>query len=145
MYKIFYPARLLAALVMTLGVLLLPCSAAQAAEVGVCDRQAVFNAYPGISDIMQQIQTMREAAQKDYNEQTKELAADDPSRKSINDQVAKDEAKQEDKLMQPVVTKISGAIRDIAKEKGLSTVIDAASALYGGNDITKDVIARVKE
>ena len=122
-----------------------PVSYAAESTIGVVNRQAVFNAYPGMEETMKQLSSLREAAQQDYNAQTKDLAADDQSRKTINEKVAADEAKKEDSLMQPIVKKIADAIKTVAQSKHLDTVIDAGTVLYGGSDITKDVIDKLKE
>ncbi|SDE70129.1 OmpH family outer membrane protein [Sporomusa acidovorans] len=114
-----------------------------AAAVGYVNRQQILNAYPGIQDLLQQIQTMRQAAQKDYDANAKDLPAVD--RKAYNDKIALEEARREDKLMKPVADKIGAAIKAVAGEKGLPVIIDATVVVYGGIDITADVIAKVKQ
>ena len=115
----------------------------QTAAVGYVNRQQVFGSYPGIQDIMKQIQSMRQAAQQDYDTRAKDLP--DAERKVLNDTIAREEAQKEDVLMKPVGDKIEAAIKAVAEEKGLTTVIDAASVVYGGIDITADVISKVKQ
>ncbi len=115
----------------------------QAAAVGYVDRQQVFRSYPGIQDILKEIQTLREAAQKDYDTRGKDLP--DAERKALNDTLAREEAQKEDALMKPVGDKIEAAIKAVAGEKGLTVIVDAGSVLYGGMDITADVIAKVKQ
>ncbi|WP_371378560.1 OmpH family outer membrane protein [Sporomusa aerivorans] len=114
----------------------------QEAGIGYVNRQQVFAAYPGIEELMQQLQTLRQAAQKEYDEQSKDLPAE--ARQALNDKIARTEAQKEDALMQPVSDKIGAAIQAVAADKGLAAVIDAASVAYGGTDITADVIAKLK-
>lgn len=111
-------------------------------SVGYVNRQQVFAGYPGIQDLMKQIQTMRNEAQKDYDARSKDLP--DAERQALNDTIAREEAQKEDALMKPVGDKIGASIKAVAEEKGLTAVIDAASIVYGGIDITADVIAKVK-
>jgi len=47
---------------------------------------------------------------------------------------------QQKKLLQPIVDETTKAISDVAKKKGLLLVIDATNRVYGGTDITPDVI-----
>lgn len=111
--------------------------------IGYVNRQQVFAAYPGIEELMKQIQTLRQAAQKEYDEQAKDLPAE--ARKALNEKIAREEAQREDALMQPVGDKIGAAIQAAAAEKSLPVILDATAVVYGGTDITAAVIARVKQ
>ncbi|SCM78720.1 Periplasmic chaperone for outer membrane protein Skp [uncultured Sporomusa sp.] len=111
--------------------------------VGYVNRQQIFSSYPGIQDILKQIQALREAAQQDYDTRSKDLP--DAERQAINDTIAREEARKEDLLMKPVGDKIEASIKAVAEEKGLTVIIDAATVVYGGIDITADVIAKLKQ
>jgi len=45
--------------------------------------------------------------------------------------------------MKPVGDKIEAAIKAVAAEKGLTVILDAGTVVYGGTDITADVIGKV--
>lgn len=111
--------------------------------VGYVNRQQIFNSYPGIQEILKQIQTLREAAQQDYDTRSKDLP--DAERQALNDTIAREEARKEDLLMKPVGDKIEASIKAVAEERGLTVIIDAATVVYGGIDITADVIAKIKQ
>jgi outer membrane protein len=111
--------------------------------IGYINRQQVFTGYPGIQDIMNRIQAMRAEDQKDYDTNAKDLPAVD--RQAYSDKLARQQAGREDELMKPVSDKIEAAIKIVAEEKGLTAVLDAATVVYGGTDITTDVIAKVKQ
>ncbi|CVK20471.1 OmpH family outer membrane protein [Sporomusa sphaeroides] len=111
--------------------------------VGYVNRQQVFASYPGIQDIMNRIQTMRNEAQQDYDTRSKDLP--EAERQALNDTIAREEARKEDNLMKPVGDKIEASIKAVAEEKGLTVIIDAATVVYGGIDITADVIAKLKQ
>ena len=109
--------------------------------VGYVNRQQVFAGYPGIQDLMNRIQVMRAEAQKDYDANAKDLPPAD--KKAYNDKLAQQEAQREDELMKPVGDKIEAAIKAVAAEKGLTVIHDAGAVVYGGTDITADVIGKV--
>ena len=109
--------------------------------VGYVNRQQVFAGYPGIQDLMNRIQVMRAEAQKDYDANAKDLPPAD--KKAYNDKLAQQEAQREDELMKPVGDKIEAAIKAVAAEKGLTVILDAGAVVYGGTDITADVIGKV--
>lgn len=41
-------------------------------------------------------------------------------------------------------TQVETAIKDVAKDKKLDVVVDKQAVLFGGNDITEDVIKKIK-
>jgi outer membrane protein len=53
------------------------------------------------------------------------------------------DAKQ-DQTIKPVADQAKSVIADVAKKKNLVLVIDRASIIYGGQDITSDVTAAIK-
>jgi len=46
--------------------------------------------------------------------------------------------------LQPLIDKTRGAMSDVAKKKGLALVIDRGNVIYGGTDITADVVGELK-
>ncbi|SDE28948.1 OmpH family outer membrane protein [Sporomusa acidovorans] len=110
-------------------------------SIGYVNRQQVFAGYPGIQDLMNRIQAMRAEAQKDYDANAKGLPPAD--KKAYSDKLAQQEAQREDELMKPVGDKIEAAIKAVAAEKGLTVILDAGAVVYGGTDITADVIGKV--
>ncbi|MEL7633602.1 MULTISPECIES: OmpH family outer membrane protein [Sporomusa] len=111
--------------------------------VGYVNRQQIFSSYPGIQETLKEIQALREAAQQDYDTRSKGLP--EAERQALNDTIAREEARKEDLLMKPVGDKIEASIKAVAEEKGLTVIIDAATVVYGGIDITADVIAKLKQ
>jgi Skp family chaperone for outer membrane proteins len=53
----------------------------------------------------------------------------------------KDEQKKD---IQPLNDQIQKAISDVAKKKKLLLVVDQADRVYGGTDVTSDVLALIK-
>lgn len=49
-------------------------------------------------------------------------------------------AQKEREVMAPVLDKVTAAIKKVADSKGLTIVVDKQTVLYGGVDITDDVI-----
>ena len=50
---------------------------------------------------------------------------------------------KEKELIEPIRTKIEEAIKSIADAKGLSVVLDKSNVVYGGQDITADVVKKI--
>ena len=50
---------------------------------------------------------------------------------------------KERELFEPLVQSFEAAVQKVAEAKGLTVVIDKSAVLYGGQDITQDVIAKI--
>ena len=106
-------------------------------EVGYVDQQQL-DALPKLKKANDDYLQARQSLQAQLNAQLKGKNADQRQAvvTSFNNQLA-DEQK---KVVQPVIDSTTNAIADIAKKKGLLLVIDATNRVYGGTDVTPDVL-----
>ena len=118
--------------VMALGI----CGAVSAAEagnvVGYVNVQQVFQSYPDIKTTMSAVDLERQKAQQEF--ESKAASLDDSGKQA---------AKREQDLMGPIQKKVQKAIATVAKRAGINSVVDSSAMLYGGKDLTGDVIAEV--
>ena len=123
--------------VMALGI----CGAVSAAEagnvVGYVNVQQVFQSYPDIKTTMSAVDLERQKAQQEF--ESKAASLDDSGKQKLSQQVAK----REQDLMGPIQKKVQKAIATVAKRAGINSVVDSSAMLYGGKDLTGDVIAEV--
>lgn len=149
MRKLFGSIVLMVTALFVFGLLMpAPVTAAKAKEkakptIGYVDRQQVFASYPGIQDVMNRMQSMRDEAQKDYDTNAKNLPQ--AEKQAYSERLVRQQAQKEAELMKPVSEKIEASIQAVAEEKGLAAVIEAEVVIHGGIDITADVIAKVKK
>ena len=47
--------------------------------------------------------------------------------------------------MQPIMKEANAALRTVARAKGFETVFEMGVVMYGGVDITQDVVAEMKK
>lgn len=116
---------------------------AAADTIGVINSQGIISQHPGFkaaADQLQQIGKQKEAEAK--------AAADketDPAKKAQVVQAKRMElAKEEERLMGPIFKDCEAAVRIVAKNKGVTVVLEKASVYFGGLDITDDVIQQLK-
>lgn len=120
-------------------------TAAHAADViGVIDAQAVFAAHPKLASVQEQVAKIVEAKQKEAQAAI-EKASTDAEKANIYNQKRMESAQEEQKLMEPILKDLDNAVRVVAKNKGLTMVIDKSVTLLGGLDITQDVIQELKK
>lgn len=131
-------------LVMTL-VLALGCmSSAFAAEnnlVGYVNVERVFRSYPDIKATMSVIDLERQKAQTEFNEKAPNL--DDNGKRDLGQKLAERVDKKEASLLNPIRAAIRKAIGEVAKSHGIESVVAAGAMVFGGYDLTEEVIAKV--
>lgn len=119
-------------------------STASAAEVtvGYVNMDAVFEACPGTNEAAVELRQLQADLQKQFEAEAPELeeAAKVKLEQDLNEKLAK----RQQELMDPIQRRIIRAIKEVAQEKGIPQIVKAEVILYGGKDLTKDVIAAVK-
>jgi Skp family chaperone for outer membrane proteins len=68
----------------------------------------------------------------------------DAQKQQIVDGFNKQLADEQKKVIQPLIDQTQSAISDVAKKKNLLLVIDMADRVYGGTDVTSDVVSVLK-
>ena len=126
-------------IVMALGI----CGAVSAAEagnvVGYVNVQQVFQSYPDIKTTMSAVDLERQKAQQEF--ESKSASLDNSGKQALGEKLSQQIAKREQDLMGPIQKKVQKAT--VAKRAGISSVVDSSAMLYGGKDLTSDVIAEV--
>ncbi|WP_196592658.1 hypothetical protein [Pectinatus sottacetonis] len=144
MRKITDTISIMAAMFLALGILMpLSVRAAPAEKIAIVDIQQVTASYPGIDAILQKLENMRKAAQNDYNQRSKGMAAD--KRRELSISIGREESAKEDVLLKPVREKIQKAVKAAAADAGVAVVLEAAVTTYSSTDITAAVIQKVKQ
>ena len=129
---------LVCSLMMALGFSSTALAADQSALVGFVNVQYVLQNYPGIKDVLQQISDEKVRLQNQYNEQSQSLS--DADKNAMSSNLSQEYNKYENNAMAPVQQKIQKTIAKIAKEHGIQNVVNSNSMLYGGKDLTEEVV-----
>ena len=118
-------------LIMALVMALACATSAFAEDLGYVNVERVFRSYPDIQTTMSAISLERQKAEKGRRELGEKLSA----------QVDKKEAS----LLNPIREKIRKTIGQVAKAHGIANVVDAGAVVFGGKDLTEEVIAAVAQ
>lgn len=118
-------------------------AAEQSSLVGFVNVPYVLQNYPGIKDILQKISDEKVRLQNQYNEQAKDMPDSDKNALSTN--LSQEYAKFEQNTMAPVQQKIQNTIAKVAKDNGIKNVVNSNAMLFGGKDLTGEVIKALQE
>lgn len=127
------------------GMLMLPV-AADAAGNGFVNYAAVLQASPEFAQAQREMVSVQQTLQQQFDTQSKNM--NDRQKQELLTKLQKDlqmrqEAIQRSKVV-PALRKIQAAIEAAAKKNGIDFVVQESAWLYGGKDLTQEVIDRLK-
>ena len=118
-------------------------SAASNGNVGVVDRDQVMAQHPNGQNVENQMRAAITEVQKDFEE--KSAGMSDQEKQDYYRQCQLRLQQKQQELIEPMIKSIDDAVKKTADAKGLSVVVDKAVVVYGGTDITNDVVSRLKK
>jgi outer membrane protein len=118
-----------------------PTMAYAADTIGYVDYSRVFSHHPDFASARAALSLEDEKAQKEFREKAPSL--DDNGKRALNNQLTERMAKRERELFNPIEEKILKAVREVAKERGISVVLQRQMVIVGGVDLTNDVLKAV--
>jgi outer membrane protein len=131
---------------MAIGVLLgamgsVQAAPADAASVGYVDYLYLINHHPDTPGANEALKAERDQDKQQYDE--KSAALSDQEKQALAKQLNQQVEQKRQELLKPIVEKINAAIKEVANAKGLSIVIGKNNVIYGGVDITADVLQKI--
>lgn len=111
-------------------------------SIGVVNYQALVMQHPDTQIINAAMENEVGAAKKEFESKAASLPKEEQEKLYM--QLQERLAKKNNELMNPLIEKINGAIKKIADTKGLSVVVERQGVVYGGTDITEEVIKSYK-
>ena len=118
-------------------------SAASSSNVGVIDGAQVMQQHPKASEVQQALQQAVTDAEKDFQE--KSAGMSDKEKAEYYTQTGQRLQQKQNELMEPLTQSIKDAVKAVADTKGITVVIDKNAVVYGGQDITQDVIKKLSK
>lgn len=118
-------------------------ASAASSSVGVVDYRQVMGQSTALQDANTQMQLAVEQAKNDF--ESKSAGMSEEEKGNYYQQVQEGLAQKQQQLLDPIHKKIEAEVKSVAEAKGLQVVIDKGSVVYGGTDITQDVIRKMAQ
>lgn len=113
------------------------------AKVGYVDGDRVLSQYPKF--VAAQKQLAQTAERKEASAQAAFQKEKDENKKAqIYQKFQNEMAQEEEKVMRPILTTVNQTVQKVAKQKGMTVVVNKGIVYYGGTDITADVVSALK-
>lgn len=116
-------------------------SAAGSSTVGVVDYRQVMNEHPQLSEANNAMQQAVADAKKDFDEKSVSMGEQEKAEYYQQTQQRLQQKQQE--LIEPIEKSVEDAVKNVANAKGLNVVLEKNTVVYGGQDITQDVIKKL--
>ena len=116
-------------------------ASAAGGNVGVIDYRQVMIQHPDLNNVEQQMQTAIADVKKEFEEKSAGMNDQEKADYYQQSQLRLQQKQQE--LVAPIEQSIQDAIKKVADNKGLQIVVEKTAVIYGGQDISQDVINRL--
>ncbi len=116
-------------------------SASGSSSVGVVDYRQVMGQHPDLQNANVQMQQAITEAQKEFEE--KSAGMSDQEKSDYYEQTQKRLQQKQQELIEPVQKSVEEAVKSVADTRGLSVVLEKSTVVYGGQDITQDVVKKL--
>lgn len=117
-------------------------ASAASQNIGVIDYAQVMSQHPGLATANAAMQKEVETAQADFEANSANM--DDAQKAAYYQQTQSRLAQKQNDLIEPLQVQVEAAVKAVAEKRGLTVVIEKGAVVYGGVDITQDVIKGLK-
>ncbi len=114
---------------------------ANSSSIGIVDYVYLINKHPDTKNSNDALRSEAEQAKKEYAE--KSVNMNDQDKHNLDQQLGQRIEQKRQDLLKPIMGKINEAIKEVADAKGLSVIVGKNVVIYGGVDITDDVLKKI--
>src|SRR5690554_5743227 len=112
-------------------------------RIAYVDVWTVFNIHPDKSNAERELNQLAQEMQAELEEKARDLPEDQQQDMLKDYQNRLTQREQE--LIQEIINKIKEVIIEVAEEKEVKVVLDKQNVIYGGYDMTPDVVDYIEE
>lgn len=115
--------------------------AASSSNVGVVSYQQLVTQHPDYNTARETMNNEIAQAQKEFD--AKAGSMNDKEKQDYYMQLQQRLNLKQQELIGAIETKVKAAVKDVAEAKGLSVVVEKSAVVFGGQDITEDVLKKI--
>ena len=113
-------------------------AATPAAKIGIVDYKYLIDNHPDTLIANATLKAVQDAAKKEYTDKSAKM--NDADKKALDLELGQQVEQKRLELLKPILDKVNAAIKQVADSQGISVVIGKSVVIYGGVDITNDVL-----
>jgi len=112
-------------------------------EIAYVDIQRIFELHPDKAEAEKELNKAAQMMQSELEKKVSDLNQEE--QQELLNEYQSELSEKEQKLIQDVLTEIENAIQKVAEQKKVKLVLDKRNVIYGGYDMTEDVINYIEE
>lgn len=116
-------------------------AAGSSSNVGVVNYQAVMSQHPDVAKMEETMRAEVEQAKKDFEAKSPNM--NDKEKQDYYIQLQQRLQTKNQELLVPINDQVTAAIKGVADSKGLTVVVEKGAVVYGGQDITDEVVKKI--
>jgi outer membrane protein len=113
-------------------------AAAASSAVGVVNYQLLVSQHPDTAAAQKTLEAAAAQAKSDFD--AKSAGMSDQDKQALYQQIQQGFQQKNQELLGPINDKVMAAVKSVADAKGLTIIVDEGTVVYGGQDITDDVM-----
>lgn len=112
-------------------------------DIAFVNVQEVFENHPDKAEAEEQINIEAQELQRELEEEVEEL--DEGEQRDLLQEYQERLSRREEELIGEVLKNIEEVITSLAEEKNLEVVLEGENVLYGGYDLTPEVLEEIEQ
>lgn len=117
-------------------------SGASSSNVGIVDYAKLFSEHPGMQAAREKYEAAAKQVQEDFSKQAANMTPE--QQQQLLEQKQKELQDKQKELIEPIQNSIKDQVKAVADTRGINVVLDKNNVLYGGQDITQDVLTKIQ-
>ncbi|MCE5285666.1 MAG: OmpH family outer membrane protein [Pelosinus sp.] len=109
--------------------------------IAVANYQQLINQHPDMAQANETYKAAVKQAQDEYKEKSANMSDDE--KKAYSQKLDQELQQKKIELLNAIRDKVNAAVKEVADSKGIAMVIDKSVDIYGGQDITDDVLKKI--
>jgi outer membrane protein len=110
-------------------------------NIGIVNQQMLFSQHPDMAKVQETMKSEVEQARKDFD--AKSASMNDTEKQQYSEQLQQRLQLKQQELVGPILNDVRAEIEKVAKDKGIAVVFDKNNVVYGGQDITDEVMKKL--
>lgn len=110
-------------------------------QIGVVNYQLLVEQHPEAAKAQETMNAAVAQAKSDFD--AKSGSMNDQDKQAYYQQLQQGLEVKQQELLGNIQNKVNAAVQAVAKAKGLTTIVDKSGIVYGGQDITDDVMKNI--
>ena len=115
---------------------------ASSSNVGIVDYSQLISQHPGMQAAREKYEEAAKHVQDEFSQKAGSMTPE--QQQQFIEQKQKEMQDKQKELLDPIRTSIETQVQSVADSRGINVVLDKNNVLYGGQDITQEVLQKLQ-